>query len=136
MDTSINSVMMVDEAHMLLGNNNTLGADFLANVQRRARKYNSGTIVITQEPSDFSAQEVLQQGKAIFDNSSYYLIMNLKKQAVEDLGKLIDLNDNEQEGIKKYNQGEGLFVCGSKRLQISVIATQSELESFGRKGGL
>ena len=62
--------------------------------------------------------------------------MNLKKQAVEDLGKLIDLNDNEQEGIKKYNQGEGLFVCGSKRLQISVIATQSELESFGRKGGL
>ena len=136
LDSSINSVMMVDEAHMLLGNNNVLGADFLANVQRRARKYNTGTIVITQEPSDFSAPAVLQQGKAIFDNSSYYLIMNLKKQAVEDLSKLIDINESEQESIKRYNQGDALFVCGNKRLQISVIATESELDSFGTKGGL
>ena len=136
LDSSINSVLMVDEAHMLLGNNNTLGADFLANVQRRARKYNTGSIIITQEPSDFSASEVIQQGKAIFDNSSYYLVMNLKKQAVEDLSKLIDINESEQENIKRYNQGEGLFVCGSKRLQISVIATEAELESFGTKGGL
>ena len=121
---------------MLLGNNNTLGADFLANVQRRARKYNSGSIIITQEPSDFSAPQVLQQGKAIFDNSSYYLVMNLKKQAVEDLSKLIDINESEQESIKRYNQGEGLFVCGSKRLQINVVATDAELDSFGTKGGL
>ena len=136
LDSSINSVMMVDEAHMLLGNNNVLGADFLANVQRRARKYNTGTIVITQEPSDFSAPMVLQQGKAIFDNSSYYLIMNLKKQAVEDLSKLIDINESEQENIKRYNQGDALFVCGNKRLQINVIVTESELDSFGTKGGL
>ncbi len=136
LDTSINSVLMVDEAHMLLGNNNQLGANFLANIQRRARKYNTGTIIITQEPSDFSAPAVLQQGKAIFDNSSYYLVMNLKKQAVEDLGNLIDLNDNEKESIKRYNQGEGLFICGNKKLQISVIATQAELDSFGTKGGL
>ena len=136
LDTKINSVLMVDEAHMLLGSNNQLGANFLANIQRRARKYNTGTIIITQEPSDFSAPQVLQQGKAIFDNSSYYLVMNLKKQAVEDLGNLIDLNDNEKENIKRYNQGEGLFICGSKKLQISVIATQAELDSFGTKGGL
>ena len=136
LDTSINSVLMVDEAHMLLGNNNQLGANFLSTIQRRARKYNTGTIIITQEPSDFSAPEVLQQGKAIFDNSSYYLVMNLKKQAVEDLGNLIDLNDNEKESIKRYNQGEGLFICGNKKLQITVIATPAELESFGSKGGL
>ena len=136
LDTSVNSVLMVDEAHMLLGNNNQLGANFLATIQRRARKYNTGTIVITQEPSDFSSPAVLQQGKAIFDNSSYYLVMNLKKQAVEDLSKLIDLNDNEKESIKRYNQGEGLFICGSKKLQISVVATQAELDSFGTRGGL
>ena len=136
LDASNNTVLMVDEAHILLGNNNALGADFLANVQRRARKYNSGTIIITQQPSDFAAPEVLMQGKAIFDNASYYMVMGLKKQAVEDLSKLIDLNDNEKEGIKRYNQGDALFVCGSKRMQISVIATDSELDSFGTKGGL
>ncbi len=136
LDPTTNTILQVDEAHTLLGNNNALGADFLANVQRRARKYNSGTIIITQQPSDFAAQEVLMQGKAIFDNASYYLVMGLKKQAVEDLSKLIDLNDNEKEGIKRYNQGDALFVCGSKRMQISVIATDAELDSFGSKGGL
>ena len=136
LDPAVNTVLMVDEAHMLLGNNNALGADFLANVQRRARKYNSGSIIITQQPSDFAAPEMIMQGKAIFDNSSYYLIMNLRKQAVEDLSKLIDLNDNEKESIKRYNQGDALFVCGSKRMQISVVATDSELDSFGSKGGL
>ena len=136
LDASQNTVLLVEEAHTLLGNNNVLGADFLSNVQRRARKYNTGTIISTQQPSDFAAPEVLMQGKAIFDNASYYLVMGLKKQAVEDLGKLIDLNDNEKENIKRYNQGDGLFVCGSKRMQISVIATPAELDSFGSKGGL
>ena len=136
LDASQNTVLVVEEAHTLISSKNTLGADFLANVQRRARKYNTGSIVITQQPSDFAAPEVITQGKAIFDNSSYYVVMGLRKQSVEDLSKLIDLNDNEKESIKKYNQGEALFVCGSKRMQINVIATDSELDSFGTKGGL
>ena len=130
LDSSINTVLMVDEAHVLLSGNNTLGADFLAQVQRRARKYNTGTIIITQQPSDFSDPGVITQGKAIFDNASYYLVMGLKKQAVEDLAKLIDLNDNEKESIKKYNQGEALFVCGSRRMRINIIATEQELDSL------
>lgn len=136
LDSSINTVLMVDEAHVLLSGNNTLGADFLAQVQRRARKYNTGTIIITQQPSDFSDPGVITQGKAIFDNASYYLVMGLKKQAVEDLAKLIDLNDNEKESIKKYNQGEALFICGSRRMRINIIATEQELDSFGSGGGL
>ena len=136
LNKEINTVLMVDEAHVLLSGNNTLGADFLAQVQRRARKYNTGTIIITQQPSDFSDPGVITQGKAIFDNASYYLVMGLKKQAVEDLGNLIDLNDNEKESIKKYNQGEALFVCGNRRMQINIVATEQELDSFGSGGGL
>ena len=135
LDKSVNTVLTVDEAHVLLSGNNTLGADFLAQIQRRARKYNTGTIIITQQPSDFSDPQVITQGKAIFDNASYYLVMGLKKQAVEDLSKLIDLNDNEKESIKRYNQGEALFVCGSRRMRINVVVTEQELDSFGSGGG-
>lgn len=131
-----NTILSVDEAHVLLSGNNTLGADFLAQIQRRARKYNTGTIIITQQPSDFSDQAVITQGKAIFDNASYYLVMGLKKQATEDLAKLIDLNESEKESIKRYNQGEALFVCGSRRMRINIILTESELDSFGSGGGL
>lgn len=136
LDSSINTVMMVDEAHVLLSGGNVLGADFLANIQRRSRKYNTGNIIITQQPSDFTPNEVITQGKAIFDNAAYYLVMGLKKQAVEDLSLLIDLNDNEKESIKRYSQGEALFVCGSRRMRITVVLTQEELESFGSGGGL
>ena len=135
LDSGRDTVLMVDEAHVLLGDQNALGADFLAQMQRRARKYNTGTIIITQQPSDFSDPRVITQGKAIFDNSSYYLIMGLRKQAVQDLGLLIDLNDNERESIKRYSQGEALFVCGNRRMRINVTATQEELDSFGSGGG-
>ena len=136
LDASVNTVLMVDEAHVLLSGGNVLGADFLAQIQRRARKYNTGNIIITQQPSDFTPQAVITQGKAIFDNSSYYLVMGLRKQAVEDLSLLIDLNDNEKESIKRYSQGEALFVCGTRRMRINVVVTPEELESFGTGGGL
>lgn len=135
LDKSVNTVLTVDEAHVLLSGNNTIGADFLAQVQRRSRKYNTGTVIITQQPSDFSDAGVITQGKAIFDNASYYLVMGLKKQAVEDLSKLIDLNENEKDSIKRYQQGEALFVCGSRRMQINVVATEKELDSMGDGGG-
>lgn len=136
LDKNQNTVLCVDEAHVLLGSNNALGADFLAQVQRRARKYNTGSIIISQQPSDFCDPSVITQGKAIFDNASYYLVMGLKKQAVEDLSLLIDLNDNEKESIKRYSQGEALFVCGNRRVRMNVMVTPEELESFGDGGGL
>lgn len=136
LDKTVNTVLAVDEAHVLLGSKNELGAEFLAQIQRRSRKYNTGTIIITQQPTDFAADKIIMHGKAIFDNASYYLAMGLKKQAVEDLSKLVDLNENEMEAIKRFSQGQGLFVCGSRRMQINVVLTQDELDSFGTGGGL
>ncbi len=135
LDVETTSVLYVDEAHVLLSSRNELGAEFLAQIQRRSRKYNSGTIIITQQPTDFAAPNLIMHGKAIFDNASYYLIMNLKKQAVDDLALLIDLNESEKDTIKYYNQGEGLFVCGNRRMRIKVVCTQEELDSFGASGG-
>ena len=136
LDKDINTVMMVDEAHVLLASRNELGAEFLSQIQRRSRKYNTGTVIITQQPTDFAAPNIIQHGKAIFDNSSYYLVMGLRKQAVDDLAQLIDLNESEKEGIKFFTQGQALFVCGNRRMRIQVVATQEELDSFGTGGGL
>ncbi len=136
LDREVTTVLSVDEAHVLLSTRNELGAEFLAQMQRRARKYNTGTIIITQQPTDFAAPNVIVHGKAIFDNASYYLVMGLKKQAAEDLSLLIDLNESELDSIKYYNQGEALFVCGSRRMRVRVLCTQEELDSFGSGGGL
>ena len=61
--------------------------------------------------------------------------MGLKKQATEDLARLIDLNDNEIDSIKGYSQGEALFVCGNRRMRINSAVTKEELDSFGTGGG-
>ena len=135
LDKDLNTVLMVDEAHVLLSSHNELGAEFLAQIQRRSRKYNTGTMIITQQPTDFAAPNIITHGKAIFDNASYYFIMNLRKQAVEDLAKLIDLNESEKESIKYYNQGDALFVCGNRRMRINIIASDEELDSFGSGSG-
>ena len=136
LDKESTTVLCVDEAHVLLSTRNELGAEFLAQIQRRARKYNTGTIIITQQPTDFAAPNLIVHGKAIFDNASYYLVMGLKKQATEDLALLIDLNESETDSIKYYNQGEALFICGSRRMRVNVLCTQEELDSFGSGGGL
>ena len=136
LNKNVNTVLSVDEAHYLLSSQNQLGAEFLAQIQRRSRKYNTGTIIITQQPTDFADPNMIMHGKAIFDNASYYLVMGLRKQATDDLSKLIDLNENEINQIKRYSQGQGLFVCGSRRMQINVVLTQEELDSFGSGGGL
>lgn len=136
LDKNLTTVLCVDEAHVLLSTRNELGAEFLAQIQRRARKYNTGTIIITQQPTDFAAPNLIMHGKAIFDNASYYLVMGLKKQATEDLATLIDLNESEMDSIKYYNQGEALFICGSRRMRVHILCTQEELDSFGAGGGL
>ena len=128
LDKSNNTVMYVDEAHILLGAGNELGAEFLAQVQRRSRKYNTGTIIITQQPTDFAAEKVFVHGKAIFDNASYYLVMGLRKQAVEDLAKLIDLNDNEKESIKTFD-----FYGARDKAIMSILATTGTRQSVIRE---
>ena len=57
-------------------------------------------------------------------------------EGVGDLSKLIDLNENEADSIKYYNQGDALFVCGNRRMRIKILLTQEELDSFGSGGGL
>mgnify|MGYP002508634288 CR=1 FL=1 len=78
MDKDINTVLSVDEAHVLLGSQNELGAEFLAQIQRRSRKYNTGTIIITQQPTDFAADKIIMHGKAIFDNASSLILKTTK----------------------------------------------------------
>ena len=82
---------------------------------------------------DDCKNEHLQLAKWLEENKR---MKELLKQAVEDLSRLIDLNDNEKESIKTYSQGEALFVCGNRRMRINVVLTQDELDSFGSGGGL
>ena len=67
---------------MLLSANNALGAEFLAQVQRRARKYNTGSIIITQQPNIVPLSEIslswLRENSRFLDDMRNQLMSTLK----------------------------------------------------------
>ena len=118
------SSFILDEAHVniLQGDIAGLTAQFV----RRARKYNTCVRLATQEPRDFADERILTHGKAIFNNSAYKLVFHLDKDPVNDVAKLMSINENEMRRILSYNVGETLFVCGERRIPIKVWATTKE----------
>ena len=122
------SSFILDEAHVniLEGSIASLTAQFV----RRARKYNTSVRLATQEPRDFADERVLTHGKAIFNNSAYKLILHLDQDAAYDAAKLMTMNDNELRQIMSYNKREALFICGERRIPITVFATDKERSEF------
>lgn len=122
------TVIIVDEAHMFISEVRI--AKILSNISRRARKYSSALIIGTQEPKDFADDKVLVEGKAIFNNCAYKLIMMLDQDPALELGKLIRINESEFEAILGFELGGGLFVIGNHKVPISVLATENELKEI------
>ncbi|MCH1942420.1 VirB4 family type IV secretion system protein [Holdemania massiliensis] len=123
------SAFLYDEAHV--GILEGKSAELIAQFTRRSRKYYNIMILATQEPKDFADEKVLTHGKAIFNNSVYKIIMNLDLDSVCEVSKLVRLNDSEQGIIQEFSQGEALFICGDRRIPISVLCTDAELQEFG-----
>ncbi|MBR0417651.1 MAG: family 1 glycosylhydrolase [Erysipelotrichaceae bacterium] len=122
------SSFILDEAHVniLEGAIASLTAQFV----RRARKYNTCVRLATQEPLDFADERILTHGKAIFNNSAYKLILHLDQDAAFEAAKLMTMNGNEMRQIMSYNKTEALFICGERRIPISVLATDKERNEF------
>ena len=54
---------------------------------------------------------------------------------LEELTKLMDLTEAEQEMLAKKKRGHGLLIAGSKRIHAKVELADFELEIFGKGGG-
>ena len=61
------------------------------------------------------------------------MIMHLDKDDISDISKLVRLNTNETELIQRFTQGNALFVCGNRRIPITVLARDNELIDMGMK---
>ena len=106
-------------------------APLIAQFYRRARKYNCMMIVGTQEPRDFADDRIITHGKAIFNNSTYKIVMYLDKDACNDVLKLCNFNSNEITYLQSFQLGQAIFICGNRRIPIQIIATEQELKEIG-----
>ncbi len=125
LDESEFSAFCIDEAHLMINEGTT--AKMVEQFMRRSRKYNNATIISTQESNDFTNEENLSKGKAIFNNACYKIIMKLELNGISDLNKLMYLTDGESNLIGDLSQGEAILIAGKKRIPIAVRLTPEML---------
>ena len=87
-------------------------------------------LVGTQEPRDFADPSVLTDGKAIFNNADYKIVMGLRKDACDDMMQLERINPTEADLIMGFERGKALFICGERRIPITMEVTSKELQEM------
>src|SRR3989344_3045360 len=114
-------ILVVDEAWWLM--RYQLGAEFLFNIAKRARKYYLGLTTISQDIPDFMATP---QGKAIVTNSSMQVLMKQSPAAIEVVKRTFNLTDAEKYYLLEARVGFGLFFIGQNHIGIRVLASYAE----------
>lgn len=114
-------ILVVDEAWWLM--KYQLGAEFLFNLAKRARKYYLGLTTISQDIPDFMSTP---QGKAIVTNSSIQILTKQSPAAIEVVKQTFNLTDAEKYYLLEARVGFGLFFVGQNHVGIRVVASYAE----------
>ena len=114
-------MLIVDEAWQLMKYDDS--ANFLFSLAKRARKYFLGLTTITQDVEDFMGSKM---GRAIVANSSMQLLLKQSSSAVDVLGDVFKLTEEERKRLANFPVGQGLFFAGQNHVHIQIIASQTE----------
>ena len=114
-------ILVVDEAWQLMKYPDS--ANFMFSLAKRARKYNLGLTTVTQDVEDFVSSPM---GRAIVANSSIQLLLKQSPSAVDVLGQVFKLTEEELKRLSNFAVGQGLFFAGQNHVMIQVIASETE----------
>lgn len=114
-------LLVVDEAWLLL--KYPVGAEFLSNIAKRARKYYAGLTTISQDIPDLLG---LPQGTTILYNSSMQILMKQSPSAIDIVKQTFNLTDAEKYYLLEARVGFGLFFLGQNHIGIRVVASYPE----------
>lgn len=111
-------LLVCDEAYLLIDPRVPQSLVFLRNAAKRARKYESGLMIISHSVVDFLDPAVKMYGQALLDLPCYKLLFGCDGQNLKELADLYNLTDAEKELLNAKRRAVALFVVGAKRLSI------------------
>lgn len=114
-------LLIVDEAWWLM--KYEIGAAFLSNIAKRARKYYLGLTTISQDIADMLSTD---RGKSIVTNSSVQILMKQSPAAIDIVQQTFNLTDAEKYYLLEARVGFGLFFVGQNHIGIRVVASYAE----------
>ena len=116
-------LVLVDEAWRLLTAG--LGAKFLLNLAKGARKYGAGLTVVTQDAADVLATDI---GRAVVSNSATQVLLRQAPQAIDAVAEAFDLTDGERAFLLSAGRGDALLACGTARVAFHSLASDIEAD--------
>ncbi|GIP30828.1 VirB4 family type IV secretion system protein [Paenibacillus sp. J2TS4] len=128
-------LLICDECYLMIDPNVPQSLVFLRNVEKRARKYESGLAIISHSVVDFLAPEVKMYGQALLDIPCMKIIMGTDGKNLQETRELYNLTDAEEELLASKKRGHALFMIGSKRLHIYFDIPEYKFAYMGKAGG-
>lgn len=134
-DRERHSLLLCDEAHMLIDKEVPDTAKTLSKFMKRVRKYDSSLIIITQEIQDFLHPSVSEYGIGIMNNASTRFLQGADGAALQTIIDVYHINDSEKAILEKKERGKMLMITGDIHLVCKVELKEWELDLMGAKGG-
>lgn len=104
----IKTRLYIDEIHILVQSENC--AKLLQNIWKVGRKFGSIPTGITQDIEDLVNTS---EGRGIFNNSDFILMLKQSKIGRDAVAKLLDLSKKQQNYLKNSPKGSGLIYNGT-----------------------
>lgn len=135
LNSSKKVVLIIDEAHKFIDENNSSTLDFIYSTAKTIRKFGGGLILTTQNPRDFSVKNFERKSEAIIDNCQYSIFFNLKSKDVEIVDQLYKnsggLTNQEKQFITSAKIGEFLFaISANQRILVDSYYNQIEKQYY------
>ena len=121
-------MIVLDEFHNYIDEDNPTLLKYFDQLNRRARKYKLSIVIASQQPSDFTSRSnILRHASAIFNNCQYQLTGMLKDTDIDAVEKLYSnslLTETQKAFLSRCSQGQFLLNINNKnRLRVNIFAT-------------
>lgn len=131
-----NIMIVVDEFHHFVDEENSTLLKYFGQMSRRLRKYSAGLVILTQSPDEITNKNsILRHASGIFNNCQYQCTGMLKDDdltAVEKIYSNNKLTETQKNFLMSCHQGQFLInVTNKKRLRVNVVATPLETYYMG-----
>lgn len=131
-----NMLIVVDEFHYFIDEDNPTLLKYFGQMARRLRKYNAGIVVATQQPADLTTSAgVLRHASSLFGNCQYQITGMLKDndlKAIEKIYANTPLTETQKSFLGRCSQGQFLInITNKNRLRLNVFATALQMYYMG-----
>lgn len=134
-DKEEKTMLVCDEAYLLIDPQVPQTLVFLRNVSKRCRKYEGSLVIISHSVVDFIDDSVRMYGQAILDMATYKILMGTDGKNLEDTKEIFKLTEAQADFLYKKKRNMGVFIIGSNRVFANFLVKDKELKIFGRGGG-